>query len=175
MASSETIGGRGVGEKIAEWVSVTLGVAGVAYFVVVLMTGFSMDYMIDRNPVLVWSGVVGTAGTVAWHGWTIRCRDIYPGDKKAVPGAGIVPWLLVSGAVLWLFGVWADSTRLNRAAVNHGDLVPRDPPFWPIWLPSAAVVAVISLLYARRRGVLRWALWSLPLQALWWLSLVIAV
>ena len=175
MASSETIGGRGVGEKIAEWVIVSLGVAVTAFFAVALSTGFSEDYIIDRNPVLVWSGVAGAAGTIAWHGWTIRCRDVYPGDKKAVPGAGIVPWLLVSGAVLWLVGVWADSTRLKWTAVNHGDLVPRDPPFWPVWLPAAAVVAVISLLYARRRGVLRWALWSLPLQALWWLSLVIAV
>ena len=92
-----------------------------------------------------------------------------------MPGAAIVPWLLVSGAVLWLAGVWADSTRLKWSAADYGDLVPRDPPFWPVWLPAAAVVAVMSLLYARRRGVLRWALWSLPLQALWWLSLVIAV
>ena len=166
---------RRIGARLTEWISVAIVVAGAAYFVVVLLTGFSMDYIIDRNPVLVWSGAAGAAGISAWHGWVIRCRDTHPGGWRTMPGAGQSIWALVSGAVLWLIGVWVDSTRLNRRAVEYGELVPRDPLLWPIWVPAAVVAAGVSLLYARRRGVLRWALWSLPLQALWWAALLTTV
>ena len=167
MTSTEA-GGRRTGAHLAEWAAVSFGMAVGAYFVIVVLTGFSMDYEIDRNPVLVWSGAAGAAGVIGWYGWVVRRRSLH-GDSRS-PQAGASRWSLATGTVLWVFGVWADATRLDRAAVDYGELVPRDPPWWPVWVSAAAVAAAASLLYARRRGMLRRALWSLPLQALWWLA-----
>ena len=153
--------------EVAEWAAVSFVAAIVVYFAAGLLSGFSMDYEVHRNQVLVWSAVAGGAGFSAWYGWAVHSRGTHSGGVWAIPGSALAVWALATGAVLWLAAALTDTSRLDTSVVEYGELVPRVPVEWGMWVPLA-VVAALPLLYARRRGVLRWAIASLPLQALWW-------
>ncbi len=152
-------------DKSIEWTGITCAVAVAVYFASFLLTGFSMDYEIRHNQMLVWSAVAGGIGVSACYGWLAYNRDI--GGIWGVPGSAKAVWALASGAVLWFAAAFTDMARLSTSAVEYGELAPRIPVEWWQWVPLA-IVTVSSLLYARRRGMLRWAAVLLPLQVLWW-------
>ena len=153
--------------EVAEWVAVSVVAAIAVYFAAGLLTGFSMDYEVQRNQALVWSAAAGGAGFSAWYGWAVRSRGAHSGGVWGIPGSALAVWALAAGAVLWLAAALTDTSRLDTSAVEYGELIPRVPVQRAMWVPLA-VVAALSLLYARRRGVLRWAIAALPLQVLWW-------
>ena len=153
--------------KCTEWAAVTCAAAIAVLFAVSFLTGPTINFDAHRNQVLVWSAVAGGVGFSAWYGWIVRNRGVYSGGVWAIPGSAPAVWALSTGAVLWLAAAGVDQSRLDTRSVEYGELVLRVQVEWGMWVPLA-VVAALSLLYARRRGVMRWAMASLPLQALWW-------
>ena len=151
--------------KSAEWIVITCAVAVAVFFASTLMTGFHMDYEMRYNQMLIWSAAAGGIGVSACHAWLAYNRDI--GGIRDIPGSAAAVWTLAYGAVLWFFAALTDMARLNTSGFEHGELVPRGPIEGGHWVPLG-IVASLSLLYARRRGLLRWATMLLPLQALWW-------
>ncbi len=154
-------------EKLVEWIAVTFGVAVVVFVSACLLTGPAIGYDAHYNHMLVWSAAAGAAGLSAWHAWLLHNRGTRSGGVWSIPGSAPAVWALATGAVLWLAAMLIDKSRLNPIGLGDDEFVVRAPVEQGMWVPLAAV-ATLSLLYARRRGVLRWAVASLPLQALWW-------
>jgi len=161
-----------VAAKFAEWVAVTC-VAAIAVFFAASMVGFHMDYVVNSNRVLVWSVAAGGAGFSVWYGWIVSARGTHGRGVWVIPGSRPGAWALSSGAVLWLAAALVDRSRLDLASVEYGELVPRVPAEWGMWVPLA-VIAACSLLSARRSGLVRWGLASLPIQILWWWAVLLA-
>lgn len=130
-----------------------------------------MDYQTHYNMVLVWSAIAGGIGVSACHAWLAYNRDI--GGIRDIRGAAEVVWTLAYGAVVWLFAALTDKSRIDASGLEQDTLVSRVPVEWGMWAPLV-IIASISLLYARRRGMLRWATILLPLQALWWTATLLA-
>ena len=162
----------GSGVKVAEWVGVTAAVS-VAVFFVVAMLGFHMDYALHTNRVLAWSAVAGGVGFSAWYAWIGHARDRNGGRIRDIPSSVPVLWSLTSATALWLAAALVDRSRLDWGSAEYGALVPRVPVVWGMWVPLAAVAA-LSLLTARKFGLVRSGLASLPLQALWWWAVLLA-
>ncbi|MDE0606333.1 MAG: hypothetical protein OXH78_04155 [Acidimicrobiaceae bacterium] len=160
-------------DKFAEWAVMTFVMMYVVYFAAGLMTGFSMDYEVHRNHMLVWAAVAGGVGFSACYGWLVYNRGVYADGLWAIPGSAKALWTLTTGAALWVAAVAVDQSRLNMGSVEYGELVPRIPVAWWMWIPLA-IAASLSLLHASRRGVSRWAIASLPLQAMWWSAALLA-
>ena len=161
-----------VAAKFAEWTAVTCA-AAIAVFFAASMVGFHMDYVVHSNRVLVWSAAAGGAGFSAWYGWIVHERGTHGRGVWAIPGSIPWVWALSSGAVLWLAAALVDRSRLDLGSVAYGGLVPRVPVEWGMWVPLA-VIATLSLLSARRFGLVRWGLASLPIQILWWWAVLLA-
>lgn len=158
--------GRWTVYRSVQSITVTCVVAVTVFFVAgVLNGGFHLDHQTRYNMMLVWSAIAGGIGVSACHAWLAYNRDI--GGIRDIPGASEAVWTLAYGAVLWLFAAFTDKSRIDTSGFEQNTPVPRVPVEWGMWVPLV-VAASVSLLYARRRGMLRWATILLPLQALWW-------
>lgn len=153
-------------DKSAQSIAVTCAVAVTVFFASGLLNGgFHMDYQTRYNMMLVWSAIAGGIGVSACHAWLAYNRDI--GGIRDIPWAAEAVWTLAYGAVLWLFAALTDMSRINTSGFEQNTPVARIPVEWGMWVPLL-IAASLSLLYAHRRGMLRWATILLPLQALWW-------
>ena len=121
--------------ECAEWAAVTCAAAIAVFFATGLLTGFSMDYEVHRNQVLIWSAVAGGAGFSAWYGWIVHSRGTHSGGLWAIPGSAPAVWAPTTGAVLWLAAAVTDQSRLDTSAVEYGEIVPRVPVEWGMWVP----------------------------------------
>ncbi|MCQ3812988.1 MAG: hypothetical protein KTU85_01010 [Acidimicrobiia bacterium] len=158
--------------QVAEWFCVTIVVTLVAFFAISLGAGWHLDYDVRYNPALVWWGVAGTVLLSFWYGWFVLIRDLHMGRLRKIHGFAAVGWLLTSGAILWLVAALVDMSRLIPSNdLEHGELLKRVAVEWGAWIPFLLVLPLPFLL-ARRFGVNKIALASLPLQAfLWWAAL----
>ena len=159
--------------KFTEWARVTCVVAITVLFAVSFFTGPTIGYDAHRNHMLVWAAVAGGVGFSACYGWLVYNRGVYADGLWAIPGSAKALWTLTTGAALWVAAAAVDQSRLNMGSVEYGELVPRIPVAWWMWIPLA-IAASLSLLHASRRGVSRWAIASLPLQAMWWSAALLA-